>query len=194
MSFPEDDFLGGNSLWDDLDLSTPRAPNDDSQQVGQEAGTPPDVELCPDQARITNRLPLPRSCDIDSGREYDRDSPTCIHYDLKLKILLRGAGKKRSMQVDLLHKPNLVLAPSDLWREELEAHVAALWSDSDKFPAGIDNYTCRGGAVSIKARSTRSGLNESFVGEDIPWPTVYEHLESLCGLFRLASYANSTGD
>lgn len=39
--------------------------------------------------------------------------------------------------------------------------------------------------MSIKARSTRSGLNELFDDKDIPWPSIDEHLESLGGLFKL---------
>ncbi|KAM3490547.1 hypothetical protein MY3957_006161 [Beauveria namnaoensis] len=187
------DFLSNDLLWDDFNLSTPQLPNNDSQRSGQEASPQSDVERSPepepDQSQIIGRLPLLRSCDFDFGRDYDRNNPTCIHYDLKLKILQRGAGKKRSMQVDLLQRTNVVLAPSDLWRDELEAHVATLRSDPDKFPAGSDNYTSRGGTVSIKARSTRSGFNESFGGEDIPWLTVDGHLESLGGLFKMRRMA-----
>lgn len=65
------------------------------------------------------------------------------------------------MQGHLLQKANVVLAPSDLWRDELEAHVATLQSDPGMFPAGSDNYTSHGGAVSIKARSTRHGIRGS---------------------------------
>lgn len=93
------------------------------------------------------------------------------------------------MQVDLLRKTNVVLAPSDLWRDQLEAHVAALRSDPDKFPPESDNYLSHGGAVSIKARSTRSDLNESFDGEDNPWPIIDEHLES-----QTATYGDNLGD
>lgn len=50
-----------------------------------------------------------------TGREYNRDNPTCIHYDLKLKVSLRGAGKKRGRARSiLLNKSGVVLAPCDL--------------------------------------------------------------------------------
>ncbi len=65
--------------------------------------------------RAAARLPHLRSRGVETGRKYDRENPTCIHYDLKLKVSLRGAGKKRSSQIDLLNKSDVVLAPSDLY-------------------------------------------------------------------------------
>ncbi|KAJ2982300.1 hypothetical protein NQ176_g1473 [Zarea fungicola] len=177
-----------DSFLDRADLSTPNILHNDSPRSVQDASPPLDAESGPesepDQSGTTSRFPLLRSSDIDPDRDYDRNNPTCIHYDLKLKISQRGAGRKRSTQVELFNKPNIVLAPSDLWKEQLEADVAALRSDSTKFPTG-STYTCLGGAVSIKAKTTRSGLDESFNGEDVPWSTIDQHLESLGLLFRL---------
>ncbi|OAA62074.1 hypothetical protein LEL_10738 [Akanthomyces lecanii RCEF 1005] len=109
------DYLDGESLWDDLDLSTPRLPRNDSPGSGREV-SPANAEPCSepesDHAEAAARLPLLRSRDVETGREYDRENPTCIHYDLKLKVSLRGAGKKRSSQIALLNKSDVVLAPT----------------------------------------------------------------------------------
>ncbi|EJP63495.1 uncharacterized protein BBA_07671 [Beauveria bassiana ARSEF 2860] len=181
------DCLDDNSHWDDLDLSTPRLPGYDSPGSGQEV-SPLDAGPCSepesDHAEAAARLPLLRSCDVEPGREYDRENPTCIHYDLKLKVSLRGAGKKRSSQIDLLNKSDVVLAPSELWESELQAHLATLLSSPELFPHE-SSYTCQGGAVSIKAKTTRSGLDDTFDGDDIPWSKVDQHLASLGLLFRL---------
>ncbi|KAJ6788121.1 hypothetical protein PWT90_07396 [Aphanocladium album] len=173
--------------WNEFDISTPRLPGSDSQRSDREA-SPPDAGSCSEPEPVhsdgAERLPLLRLCDVETDREYNRENPTCIHYDLKLKVSLRGAGKKRSSQVDLLNKSDVILAPSALWDTELQAHLATLLSNPDIFPTG-SNFTCQGGAVSIKAKTTRSGLDDTFNGDDIPWSKVDEHLESLGLLFKL---------
>lgn len=181
------DYLDGESLWDDLDLSTPLLPRNDSPGSGGEV-SPANAEPCSepesDHAEAAARLPLLRSRDVETGREYDRENPTCIHYDLKLKVSLRGAGKKRSSQIDLLNKSDIVLAPSELWESELQPHLATLLSNQEIF-SSESSYVCQGGAVSIKAKTTRSGLNDTFDGDDVPWSKVDQHLASLGLLFRL---------
>ncbi|KAF1730666.1 hypothetical protein CRV24_008735 [Beauveria bassiana] len=101
----------------DFDLSTPRFLGSDSQRADREASPPsaePGSEPESDPTEAAERLPLLRLRDIKTGREYDRETPTCIHHDLKLKVSLRSAGRKRSSQVDLLNKFDVILAPSDL--------------------------------------------------------------------------------
>ncbi|KAM3490242.1 hypothetical protein MY3957_006481 [Beauveria namnaoensis] len=171
--------------WDELDLTTPNFPNDESQGAGRPA-SPLEAESPSSESDVseTTGLPLLRLCDVEPQRVYDRSNPTCIHYDFKLKVFQRGAGKKRSMQVDLLNKSDLVLAPSDLWDEQIQAHVESLLSDPEKFSAQ-SSYMCHGGTVSIKAKNTRSGLDDTFDGDGIPWSKVDQHLESLGILFRL---------
>ncbi|KAJ3487426.1 hypothetical protein NLG97_g6416 [Lecanicillium saksenae] len=109
--------------WNEFDLSTPRFPGSDSQRSDREA-SPPDAGSCSEPESVhsnaAERLPLLRLCDVETDREYNRENPTCIHYDLKLKVSLRGAGKKRSSQVDLLNTSDVILAPSALWDIELK--------------------------------------------------------------------------
>ncbi|KAJ3497373.1 hypothetical protein NLG97_g1955 [Lecanicillium saksenae] len=91
------DFQSGDLLWDDLnqiaanDLAKQQARSSMWSQAQPES----------DQSQVIGRLPHLRSCDVDSGRDYDRNYPTGFHYD---HILQRGAGKKTSKQVYLLQK------------------------------------------------------------------------------------------
>lgn len=93
---------------------------------------------------------LLRSCDVKSGRKYDKENSTSSHYDRRLKVSVRGVGKKRLSQIDLLNKSGVVLAPSDLWEAELPARLATLLSNPPMFSTE-STYKYQGGVRSIKA-------------------------------------------
>lgn len=176
------DFLYDESA---LDFSTPKVPNDinpeSSRRSSLEIDQEPDET---DRSETTRGLPLLRSRDIEPDRVYDKENPTCIHYNLELKVYQRGIGKKRSVAVDVVSKNDLIIAPSDVWEEQLKDLLAALLNNPEKF-SSESSYICKGGSVTIRARSTRSGLDKRFDDECIPWDIVNEHLESLGLLFKL---------
>lgn len=148
----------------------------EQEQVEQEPGET-------DQSATTRSQPrLLRSGDLEPDRAYDRNNPTCIHYDLMLTVFNRGIGKLKSVKVHTISKKDLVLASSDVWKEQLKDHIAALLNDPKKFSAG-SSYISRG-TVAIRAKHSQRGLDDVFEDEGIPWAKIDEHLESLWSLFK----------
>lgn len=99
-----DDF---DFLYDEnaLDFTTPNLSNHNFPEWSQKSSL--EVEQEPsetDQSVTTRQLPLLRSGDVEPDRAYDRNNPTCIHYDLKLEIFKRGVGKIRSAAVETVSK------------------------------------------------------------------------------------------
>ena len=52
-------------------------------------------------------------------KQYDKNNPVCIHYDFKWKISQREKIRARHVCLDI--DPDLVLALSDVWKNEFQA-------------------------------------------------------------------------
>lgn len=94
------------------------------------------------------RLPLLRSAEFDASRDYDRNYPICIHYDLKWKLKFRENRKKRYSVAATRCESDLVLCPSDYWETELLGRIQRVLNDKDKLPGA--KYTFQRGEIAIQ--------------------------------------------
>ncbi|KAL0929587.1 uncharacterized protein CTRU02_215486 [Colletotrichum truncatum] len=132
-----------------------------------------------DQPSNDDVLSLLRLSDWDRNKEYNKTNLECIQYDLMWKV-----SKCQNIRAQCAFQdtdPDLVLAPSDLWSDSLEAQVRAILNDDKTFPG--DLYVCEKTIINISISSSRQrGLKKSFKGLDIDWKLVDSHMEGLSDL------------
>lgn len=132
-----------------------------------------------DQPSGEHALPLLRLSGWEKDRQYDKNNPVCIHYNCQWKLSQRE-NIRRTLCFGTY--PDLVLAPSDFWKDTFEARLKSLREDNGKFPR--DNYTCEETIIEISIERTRQrGFKTPFKKLQIDWQMVDEHLEGLSGLF-----------
>ncbi|KAI9146671.1 hypothetical protein HJFPF1_13576 [Paramyrothecium foliicola] len=153
---------------DELDFSTPRLPT-----------TP--IARCSEPVDNGTRLPLLTHRDWDEGQQYDEQTPTCIHYDLRWKLPQRYDMDKRPKTLSKNSELNLVLAPSDFWPLKLQRKLNELVRR--KLPG--DNYTCEETNIIISIQRTpKQRLDQSFDELHIDWQIVDDHLRGVSHLFN----------
>ncbi|KFA51017.1 hypothetical protein S40293_10156 [Stachybotrys chartarum IBT 40293] len=134
-----------------------------------------------DQPSGEQTLPLLRLSGWKRDKHYDKNNPECIHYDLRWKVSHRENIRARHAfsGTDL----DLVLAPSDLWRDTLQSRLESLLKDEDKFPG--NSYACEETVVDISIeRSRQRGISIRCKELDIDWALVDSHMEGLETLFK----------
>ena len=135
-----------------------------------------------DQPKGEHTLPLLRLSGWERDRQYDKNNPVCMHYNYQWKLSQRENIRRRTLCFGTY--PDLVLAPSDFWKDTFEARLNSLREDNDKFPG--DNYTCEETIVEISIERTRQrGFKTPFKKLQIDWQMIDEHLEGLSGLFSM---------
>jgi hypothetical protein len=161
---------------DALDYRTPEVPTASSLRASQAS---PAAERA-DQPSGEQTLPLLRPSGWKSDKQCDKNKPVRIHYDFRWKISQRENIRARHVCSDT--DPDLVLAPSDFWKDDFEARLESLLNDEDNFPG--DSYTCEETIIEISVeRSRQRGLTKRCKKLDIDWPLVDKHLEGLSDLF-----------
>ncbi len=156
-----------------FDYSTPQLPtlNSPSGPCRAERAEPPSGE---------QPLPLLRLMDWHSDRQYDKNKPDCIHYDICWKVSQRDNIRARQICTD--SDLDIVLAPGDFWETDFRPRLETLLDDKEKFPGA--KYTCEETNVVISVeRNRQRGLTKRFHKLDIDWNIVDSHLESLADLF-----------
>ena len=129
-----------------------------------------------DQASGEHALPLLRLSGWERDKQYDKNNPVCMHYSCQWKLSQRENIRRRTLCFGTY--PDLVLAPSDFWKDTFEARLKGLQEDNDKFPA--DNYVCEETIIEISIERTRQrGFKTPFKNLQIDWQMVDEHLEGL---------------
>lgn len=125
-------------------------------------------------------LPLLRLSNWESGKQYDKTNPVCIHYDFRWKVSHRENIRARHVFSGTV--PDLVLAPSDFWTINFQARLEGLLKDEDKFPG--DSYTCEETIIEMSVeRSRQRGLSARCKNLEIDWQLIDDHLEGLGDLF-----------
>ena len=133
-----------------------------------------------DRPSSEHALPLLRLSGWESDKQYDKNNPVCIHYDFRWKISQSENIRARHVCSDT--DPDLVLAPSDFWKINLQARLESLLQDEDKLPG--DTYTCEETIIEISIeRSRQRGLTKRYKKLEIDWQILDEHLEGLGDLF-----------
>ncbi|EJP61466.1 uncharacterized protein BBA_09602 [Beauveria bassiana ARSEF 2860] len=170
---------------DDYDLRTPG--RDTSPSVNTSAEDPDRA----DTATPTRRLPLLRLNDWEADRQYDKNNPICIHYDFVWKVFLRENIRRRPITGNG-QPDDLVLAPSDFWKEIFQAQLDNTIASDERLPGR--EYTCDETIVTISIENTRGrGLKDKVSGHNIKWDVIDQHLESLAILFRQSATSAKSG-
>lgn len=93
---------------DESQAATPADPVRYDEAASRASPAPPSQRLRSRKPRrsLQDRLPLLQLEDWDPEREYARDSPTCVHYDLEWKVTSNGK------QISKDTERNLVLGPA----------------------------------------------------------------------------------
>jgi hypothetical protein len=167
--------------WLNVDWASNHDPfHSDSPRVGTAAEQASQVAGRIDQPSIEHALPLLRLSGWESDKQYDKTNPVCIHYDFRWKTSQRENIRARHICSDT--DPDLVLAPSDVWKVTFQARLECLIQDENKFPGDI--YTCEETTVEISIELSRQrGLTKRYPKLEINWKEVDDHLEGLGDLF-----------
>ncbi|KAK4148823.1 hypothetical protein C8A00DRAFT_19406 [Chaetomidium leptoderma] len=156
---------------DDLDYRTPDPPVFDSR------GTSPAHTNQPQ--RGGPGLPLLQLADWDPNLPYDESPPTCIHYSIEWKLLLKK-GRLSKLTNDT--EQNLVLAPGAFWDQTLKSKLQQLLTK--KMPRNKcyepDETNV---VVSVTDRSQRD-LTKRFDELEIDWEVVEDQLMAWSHLLR----------
>jgi hypothetical protein len=176
METTDFDWLNGNwaSDLEFLPSDSPRAgiAAEPASQVGERV----------DQTGSELALPLLRLSGWERGKQYDKNNLVYMHYSCQWKLSQRENIRRRTLCFGTY--PDLVLAPSDFWKDTFEARLKSLREDNNKFPR--DNYACEETIIEISIERTRQrGFKTPFKELQIDWQIVDEHLEGLSGLFSI---------
>ncbi|KAL0929596.1 uncharacterized protein CTRU02_215495 [Colletotrichum truncatum] len=128
-------------------------------------------------------LPLLQLDDWDPDLFYDETPPTCIHYCLEWKLLLRKATSTRPAKLASDTEQNLVLAPSAYWERTLKQKLQQLVEKKQprdmRYEPEETNIT-----VSVTGPSGRA-LTKRADGLDITfWKDVEDQLTTWGHLFQ----------
>ncbi|KAH8655702.1 hypothetical protein BX600DRAFT_515418 [Xylariales sp. PMI_506] len=128
-------------------------------------------------------LPLLQLSDWDPDLLYDETPPTCIHYCLEWKLLLRKATSTRPAKLASDTEQNLVLAPSAYWERTLKQKLQQLVKKKQprdmRYTTEETNVT-----VSVTGQSGRA-LTKRADGLDITfWKDVEDQLTTWGHLFQ----------
>lgn len=128
-------------------------------------------------------LPLLQLDDWEPDLLYDETPPTCIHYCLEWKLLLRKATSTRPAKLASDTEQNLVLAPSAYWERTLKQKLQQLAEKKQprdmRYEPEETNVT-----VSVTGHSGRA-LTKRADGLDITfWKDVEDQLTSWGHLFQ----------
>ncbi|KFY68606.1 hypothetical protein V496_00949 [Pseudogymnoascus sp. VKM F-4515 (FW-2607)] len=136
-----------------------------------------------DQPSGEHALPLLRLSGWESDKQYDKNNPVCIHYDLRWKISQRENIRARRVCSDT--DPDLVLAPSDFWKVKFQARLESLIQEmKDDGKLQGDSYTCDETIIEISIeRSPQRRLTKRYKKLAIDWQEVDNHIEGLSDLF-----------
>ncbi|KAF1729921.1 hypothetical protein CRV24_010465 [Beauveria bassiana] len=169
MEDPNLEFL------DEYDLRTPG--RDRSPSVNTSAEEPNRA----DAGKSKRNLPLLKLNNWEADRQYDRRNPICIHYDFVWKVSLRDNIRRRPITGN--DQPDdLVLAPSDYWKETFQAQLESTIANNERLPGR--EYACDETIVVISVENTRGrGLKDKVSGHNIRWNVVDQHIERLSWLF-----------
>jgi len=155
---------------DDLDYRTP------SRQASDSRSTSPAQQ---NQPRGRPGLPLLQSADWNPNLPYDESPPTCIHYSIEWKLLLKK-GRLSKLTNDT--EQNLVLAPGAFWDQTLKPKLHQLLEKKTPrnkcYEPDETNVT-----VSVTDRSQRD-LTKRFDELDIDWEVVEGQLMAWSHLLR----------
>jgi len=155
---------------DDLDYRTPGREASDSRS------TSPAQQ---NQPRGRPGLPLLQSADWNPNLPYDESPPTCIHYSIEWKLLLKK-GRLSKLTNDT--EQNLVLAPGAFWDQTLKSKLLQLLEKKTPrnkcYEPDETNVV-----VSVTDRSQRD-LTKRFDELDIDWAVVENQLVAWSHLLR----------
>lgn len=141
---------------DDLDYRTPGHEASDSRSIS------PAQQNQPQRGRP--RLPLLQLVDWNPNLPYDESPPTCIHYSIEWKIVLKK-GRLSKLTNDT--EQDLVLAPGAFWDQTLEPKLQQLLAKKtprNKYYEPDETNV----VVSVTDRSQRD-LTKRFDVLDIDW-------------------------
>ncbi|PWI65123.1 hypothetical protein PCL_07422 [Purpureocillium lilacinum] len=152
MENPAVDWLGEDYAFD---YSTPELPTLNSP-------THPARPSEPSRQAANKLLPLLRLRDWHSDRQYDKNQPDCIHFDLCWKVCQREICADSNLDLDF------VVAPGDFWETDFRPRLESLLGHKDKFPG--DEYTCEETNVVIAVQGSRFPyLKINWETEDTHW-------------------------
>ncbi|KAK4451205.1 hypothetical protein QBC34DRAFT_447788 [Podospora aff. communis PSN243] len=156
----------------DLDYRTPELP-DNSRSASPAPQDQPQ--------RRRPGLPLLQLTDWNPNLPYDEAPPTCIHYSIEWKMLLKK-GRLSKLTNDTKQNLNLVLAPGAFWDGTLKPKLLQLLSKKTPrnkcYEPDETNVI-----VSVTDRSQRD-LTKRFDELDIDWEVVEGQLMAWSHLFR----------
>ncbi len=156
---------------DGLDYRTPDPP------VFGSRGTSPAPASQPQ--RGGQGLPLLQLADWDPNLPYDESPPTCIHYSIEWKLLLKK-GRLAKLTNDT--EQNLVLAPGAFWDQTLKSKLKQLLTKktprNKSYEPDETNVV-----VSVTDRSQRD-LTKRFDELEIDWEVIEDQLMAWSHLLR----------
>ena len=175
----------GRDTDSDSDSSTSRSPSPERSNQVDEPSSEPSSEPSDEQnGQKTAGLPLLRRSDLEDGKVYSRNDPTCIHYDFIWKLSLRENIRARPI-CGSSQPEDVILAPSEFWMDQFQTRLERAVKDKQKFPGDV--YSREKTTITITVEKTRGrGLKEEYsAGQDINWHTVDKHMEGLGTLFKV---------
>jgi hypothetical protein len=156
---------------DDYDYRTPDLPPLDSRSTSPAQTNQPQ--------RVRPGLPLLQLADWNPSLPYDESPPTCVHYSIEWKLLLKK-GRLTKLTNDT--EQNVVLAPGAFWDQTLKSKLQELVQK--KMPRNKcyepDETNV---VVSVTDRSQRD-LTKRFDELEIDWDVVEEQLMAWSYLLR----------
>ena len=171
----------GRETDSDSDSSTSRSPSPErSDQVDEPSSEPSDGQ----DGQKPAGLPLLRRSDLEDGKVYSKNNPTCIHYDFIWKLSLRENIRARPI-CGSSQPEDVIIAPSDFWMDQFQTRLERAVKDKEKFPGDV--YSCDKTTITISVEKTRGrGLKEEYsAGQDIDWHAVDKHMEGLGTLCKV---------
>ena len=156
---------------DGLDYRTPDPP------VFGSRGTSPAPASQPQRGR--QGLPLLQLADWDPNLPYDESPPTCIHYSIEWKLLLKK-GRLAKLTNDT--EQNLVLAPGAFWEQTLKSKLQQLLAKKTPRKKSYEPDETNV-VVSVTDRSQRD-LTKRFDLLEIDWEVVEDQLMAWSHLLR----------
>ena len=156
---------------DDLDYRTPDLPVFDNRGTSPAHANQPQIDR--------PGLPLLQLADWDPNLPYNESPPTCIHYSIEWKLLLKK-GRLAKLTNDT--EQNLVLAPGAFWDQILKSKLQQLLMKKTPrnkcYEPDETNVV-----VSVTDRSQRD-LTKRFDELQIDWEVVEDQLMAWSHLLR----------